>query len=137
MQDFTPILRRVSQLCESLETDAELREEIERAGFPSGNWENLAAAIRTGSADTLTALLDAVEDAAADAGLDGITHPHREYRPLPGSLPGPLPEFRTVSGWRCPHPRRCGRVYPTADASSVRRCAVTGDALTWISVDSG
>ncbi|MFB7270723.1 hypothetical protein [Streptomyces sp. NPDC056244] len=132
MQDLTPILRRVSQLCESLETDAELREEIERAGFPSNKWEDLAAAIRTGSADTLTALLDAVEDAAADAGLDGITHPHREYRPLEGQE-----GFRPVSGWRCPHPHRCGRVYPTADASSVRRCAVTGDALTWISVDSG
>ena len=131
MQDFTPILRRVSQLCESLETDAELREEIERAGFPSGNWEDLAAAIRTGSADMLTALLDAVEDAAADAGLDGITHPHREYRPLD------FDGFRPVSGWRCPHPHRCGRVHATDDASSVRRCAVTGDALTWISVDSG
>ncbi|MFI6897415.1 hypothetical protein ACIBM4_25215 [Streptomyces sp. NPDC050256] len=131
MQNFTPILRRVSQLCESLETDAELREEIERAGFPSGRWEDLAAAIRTGSADTLTALLDDVEDAAADAGLDGITHPHREYIPLDVS------GFGTVSGWRCPHLHRCGRVHPTSDATSVRRCAVTGDALTWISVDSG
>ncbi|HEY9328258.1 MAG TPA: hypothetical protein VIS09_08490 [Streptomyces sp.] len=131
MQNFTPILRRVSQLCESLETDAELREEIERAGFPSAGWADLAAAIRTGSADTLTALLDAVEDAAADAGLDGITHPHREYIPLDVS------GFGSVSGWRCPHLPRCGRVHPTADASPVRRCAVTGDALTWISVDSG
>lgn len=132
MQDFTPILRRVGQLCESLEADAELREEIERAGFPSGNWEDLAAAIRAGSADTLTVLLDAVEEAAADAGLDGITHPHREYRPLDEVLP-----IRKVSGWRCPHSHRCGRVHATADASPVRRCAVTGDALTWISVDSG
>ncbi|MGW7408391.1 hypothetical protein ACWGI9_32695 [Streptomyces sp. NPDC054833] len=133
MPDFTPILRRVSQLCESLESDAELREEIERAGFPSENWEELAAAIRAGSADALTELLDAVEDAAADAGLDGVTDPNREYKPLPCGLP----DIRTVSGWRCPHPHRCGRVYAAVDPSPIRRCAVTGDALTWISVESG
>ncbi|MFI5631891.1 hypothetical protein ACIA8E_21465 [Streptomyces sp. NPDC051664] len=137
MPDLTPILRRVSQLCESLESDADLREEIERAGFPSENWEELAAAIRAGSADALTDLLDAVEDAAADAGLDGVTGPNREYKPLPSDRPDGLGGFRTVSGWRCPHPYRCGRAYAAVDPSPIRRCAVTGDALTWISVESG
>lgn len=133
MQDPTPIRRRAGQLCQSLESDAELREEIELAGFPSHSWDELAAAIRTGSAATLAALLDAVEQAAAQAGLDGVTYPTREYRQLPGGLP----EFRTVSGWRCPHAQRCARVHPAANPSPVRNCAATGDELTWISVDSG
>jgi hypothetical protein len=133
MEDVTPILRRVGRLCESLESDAELRDEIEGAGFPSRGWEDLADAIRAGSAEALAKLLDAVEDAAAAAGLDGITYPNREFRPLPGDLP----EFRTISGWRCPHRHRCGRVHSATDSAGLRECAVTGDALTWISVDSG
>jgi len=131
MEDLTPVLRRVGQLCASLESDAELRDEIERAGFSSRNWADLADAIRIGSPDALTALLDAVEDAAVAAGLDGITYPTREFRPLSNGLP----RFQTISGWRCPHVHRCGRVYPTADSTGTRTCAVTGDALNWISVD--
>lgn len=133
MDDLTPALRRVGQLCAGLEADAGLRDDIERAGLPSGGWTDLADALRTGSVDALTALLDAVEDAAEAAGLDGVTYPTREYRPLPGGLPG----FQTVSGWRCPHARRCGRVHPTADAAATRTCAVTGDPLSWVSVDLG
>ena len=132
MQDPTPILRRVGQLCQSLESDAELREEIELNGFPRRSWDELTTAIRAGSVATLVALLDAIEQAAAKAGLDGVTYPTREYRQLPGGLP----EFRTVSGWRCPHAQRCGRAQPAADPSPIRSCAVTGDELTWISVDS-
>lgn len=100
MQDPTPIRRRAGQLCQSLESDAELREEIELAGFPSHSWDELAAAIRTGSAATLAALLDAVEQAAAQAGLDGVTYPTREYRQLPGGLP----EFRPSADGDAPTP---------------------------------
>jgi hypothetical protein len=133
MQDLTPILRRVGQLCASLESDAELRGEIESAGFAHWDWDHLADAIRTGSPHALTALLDAIEEAAVAAGLDGITYPTREFRPLPNGLP----EFRAVSGWRCPHPHRCGRVYSATDSTATHICAVTGDVLTRISVDSG
>jgi hypothetical protein len=133
MQDFTPVLRRIGQLCASLESDAELRDDIERAGFSNDGWADLAEAIRTGSPDAVAALLDAVENAAAKAGLDGVTYPTRDFHPLPDSSPG----FRTVSGWRCPHPRRCGRVHLAANPGDIRRCAVTGDTLTWISADSG
>jgi len=132
MPDLTLQLRRVGRLCASLESDAELRDEIERAGFASRGWTELADAIRTGSPRDLTALLDAIEDAAGAAGLDGITHPTREFRPLPNGLP----EFRAVTGWRCPHPHRCGRVELAAEPTDSHRCAVTGDSLTWISVDS-
>ena len=131
MENLTPVLRRIGQLCASLESDSELTEEIERAGFSSRGWADLADAIRTGSPDALTALLDAVEDAAAAAGLDGITYPTREFRPLPNGLP----DVPTVSGWRCPHAHRCGRVHPAADPSGTPTCAVTGDPLRRISVD--
>jgi hypothetical protein len=132
MRDSTPVLRRVGQLCASLESDAELRDTIEHAGFQRRGWNDLADAIRTGSPHKLTILLDAVEEAAAKAGLDGVTYPTREFRPIPSG-----PGVRTISGWRCPHAHQCGRVHPSTDPTGIRRCAVTGDALAWISVDSG
>lgn len=131
MADPTLELRRVGRLCASLESDAELKDEIERGGFPGRGWTELADAIRAGSSRELTALLDAIEDAAGAAGLDGVTHPTREFRPLPGNG-----RVREITGLRCPHPRRCGRVEPAAEPDGSRRCAVTGDPLAWISVDS-
>ncbi|MFG3200405.1 hypothetical protein [Streptomyces sp. NPDC048192] len=132
MEDLTAVLRRVGLLCANLESDAELRDTIECAGFTGRGWADLADAIRTGSPDALRTLLDAVEDAAEAAGLDGITYPKREFRPLPNVSPAGI---RTVSGWRCPHAHRCGRVHSTADPTDTRTCAVTGDPLAWISVD--
>jgi len=132
MEDLTPVLRRVGQLCATLESDAELRDELELAGFPGEGWDKLAEAVQAGAPQPVLALLDAVEAAAAAAGVDGVTHPTREFRPLPGGLP----EFRTITGWRCPHVHRCGRVHPATDPSDVQTCAVTGDPLTWISLDS-
>jgi hypothetical protein len=131
MTDLTPVLRRVRELCAGLESDAELRADIERAGFPHRGWAQLAEAIRAGSADALTALLDAVEDAATATGLDSITYPTREYRPLSNGWP----QFSTVSGWRCPHAHRCGRVEPATESTEPRRCAVTGEPLAWVSVE--
>ncbi|SEP46978.1 hypothetical protein [Amycolatopsis saalfeldensis] len=129
MPDLTPQLRRVGRLCASLESDDELRAEIERGGFPGRGWAELADAIRAGSPRELTTLLDAIEEAAGEADLDGVTDPTREFRPLPN---GSAPVVRAVTGWRCPLPHRCGRV----ELAGSPRCAVTGDALTWISVDS-
>lgn len=132
MEDLTPVLRRVGQLCVTLESDTELRDELELAGFPDEGWDELAEAVKAGSSQQMIALLDAVEGAAVAAGVDGVTHPTREFRPLPGGLP----EFRAITGWRCPHTHRCGRVHPATDSGDVQTCAVTGDPLTWISVDS-
>jgi hypothetical protein len=132
MQDATPVLRRCGQLCASLDSDTELRDELEHAGFSGRHWDELADAIRTGSPHAMSALLDQAEQAAAAAGIDGVTYPTREYR----SLPNDPPEYRTISGWRCPHQNRCGRVQPSDDPADVQRCAITGDTLTWISVDS-
>jgi hypothetical protein len=133
MQDLTAVLRRAGQLCASLVSDAELKRVLDQAGFNARNWAKLSHAITTGSVQQLTALLDAVEEAAANAGLDGVTYPTREFRPLPPGLPG----VRTISGWRCPHAHRCGRAHPAADQRDAPRCAVTGDTLSWFSVDSG
>jgi hypothetical protein len=136
MPDLTPQLRRVGRLCASLESDTNLRTEIEGAGFPSRGWAELAYAIRAGSPHGLAAVLDAIEEAAGEAGLDGVTDPTREFRPLPNGVPPSVPGFRTVTGWRCPQLHRCGRVELAAEPTGSPRCAVTGDSLTWISVDS-
>ncbi|WP_329072447.1 hypothetical protein [Amycolatopsis sp. NBC_01480] len=128
MPDLTPQLRRVGVLCAGLESDPGLRAEIESGGFPGRGWAELADAIRAGAPRELAALLDAIDEAAGETGLDGVTDPTREFRPLPDGGPG----VRTVTGWRCPQPHRCGRV----ELEGSPQCAVTGDALAWISVDS-
>jgi hypothetical protein len=125
-------LRRVTRLCSGLDVDATLRDELRRAGFSKRNWARLVDAVRRGESGSLLPLLDAVEAAATAAGLDGVTVATRQYQPLPGNSPG----VRTVSGWRCPHPRRCERVAAGADPGDPPRCALTNDPLAWVSVTS-
>lgn len=132
MQDIALALRRVTRLCTGLGSDATLRDELLRAGFSKRDWTRLVDAVRRGESDSLIPLLDAVEDAATAAGLDGVTVTTRQYQPLPGNSPG----VRTVSGWRCPHPRRCERLHAGADPSDAPRCGLTGDSLAWVSVTS-
>ena len=99
--------------------------------LPDDTWARIAEAVRRGAADELIELLRELDDAAANAGLDGVTDTTREYRSPPGS-PGP----RTVSGWRCPHTTPCGRAEVGADPRIERRCELTGDPLAWASVTS-
>jgi hypothetical protein len=132
VQDLPMVLRRVARLCTSLAKNESLRHELQQAGFPAEEWESLADAIHdTADSQRLTPLLDAIEDAAAKTGLDGLTSPVRQFEPLPAPSSG----YRTVSGWRCPHPRRCGRV--DLDAKVAPVCALTQDPLTQVTVTSG
>jgi hypothetical protein len=128
-----PVLRRIAQLCANLKADSTLRAELRNSGVSERDWMRLAEAMRRGELGNVIPMLDAVESAAAAAGIDGVTFPTRQYQPLPGSSPG----FRTVSGWRCPHTLPCGRVGVGADRRTERWCALTGDRLAWASVASG
>jgi hypothetical protein len=129
----TAVQRRVAQLCASLESDAELRGEIERGGFSGRQWQELADEIRGGSAANLAVQLNAVETAAVSVGLDGVTSSTRAYSPLERGGHG----FIEVTGWLCPHRQSCGRAELAAVPADTRRCALTGDPMTWASVTSG
>jgi hypothetical protein len=132
--DLSIVLRRITRLCSSLDQHPDLRAELQNAGFPAGEWESLAEVIREGpDVQRLIPLLDAVEDAAIKAGLDGLTTPVRQFQPPPSPSSG----YRTVGGWRCPHARRCGRVITDADPKVVPVCALTRDSLTLVTVTAG
>lgn len=133
MQDIPSTLRRIRRLCAGLETDPTLREFLTESGVSDDVWARVIDAVRRGDSGTLLPLLDEIDCAAASAGLDGVTGTTREYRPLPASSP----PVRTVSGWRCPHERPCGRAEVGADPQVERRCELTGDPLVWASVTSG
>jgi len=133
VQDIHPAIRRIGRLCVSLEADPTLRGLLTESGVSGSTWARIVEAVRQGESDKLIPLLEELEDAAANASLDGVTGMTREYQPLPGSSPG----LRTVSGWRCPHMQPCGRAEVGADPRIERRCELTGDPLAWASVTSG
>jgi hypothetical protein len=133
VQDIPLAIRRTGRLCANLQADPTLRGVLTESGVSDSTWARIVEAVRQGESDKLIPLLDELEDAAANASLDGITGTMREYRPLPASSPG----LRTVSGWRCPHARPCGRAEVGADPRIERRCELTGDPLAWASVTSG
>ena len=133
MRDIPPVIRRIGGLCAKLEADSDLRNVLDESGISHDYWARLVEAVRQGETETLPALLDELEEAAAGAGLDGVTIETREYKPLPDSSPG----VRTVTGWRCPHTEPCGRAEVGADQRIERRCGLTGDPLAWAGVTSG
>jgi hypothetical protein len=139
VQDIPPAIRRTGRLCANLEADPTLRELLTESGLSDSTWARIAEAVRQGESDKLIPLLGELEDAAASAGLDGVTGTTREYQPLPTPVPGSISGLgmRTVSGWRCPHARPCGRAEVGADSRIERRCELTGDPLAWASVTSG
>jgi len=126
-------VERVGHLCLNLANDPSLRSALAGAGLDSTQWETLVDAVRHGAGSAeLTPVLDAVEDAAAAAGVDGVTTGDRRFEPLPDASPG----FRATRGWRCPHPDPCGHVR----ISRVRAapvCPLTTDPLTLVKVVSG
>src|SRR5262249_33381654 len=63
VDDLSPVQRRTADLCTSLEADRTLRAELEQGGFPAERWAALGAAVRTGTSDEVTVLLDALEEA--------------------------------------------------------------------------
>jgi hypothetical protein len=124
---------RVGRLCLSLVRDRFLRVVLTEAGVTTAQWESLAEAVRSGAGpETLAPLLDALEETAAAAGVDGITTGGRSFQPLPDAAVG----FRTVRGWRCPHPHPCDRVQLSRDRAALL-CPLTADPLTPVRVVSG
>ncbi|GGM94608.1 hypothetical protein GCM10011609_35110 [Lentzea pudingi] len=116
---------RVGRLCRNLGDDPDLRRALQ----PGDALNQLADAVKRGAdTDALTALLDAVEDVAASAGIDGVTTGDRQYEALPDV------SVRTVRGWRCPHTHPCDRV-ETGRRTPV--CALTSDELAPVKVISG
>ncbi|KUJ33576.1 hypothetical protein ADL25_44685 [Streptomyces sp. NRRL F-5122] len=112
--------------------DPGLQAVLHGAGFTRTQWESLVGAVRDGGDPALlTELLDAVEEAAAAVGVDGITSTDRQFQPLPDVTAG----VRTAHVWRCPHPRPCGRFEPGSTATPV--CPLTQDPLTPVTVISG
>lgn len=124
---------RIAALCVHLDREPQLREALDDGGLTASRWEEIVGAVRAGAAlEVLAPLLDAVDDAAAAAGLDGVTSGPRRFEPLPDGTAG----FRAVHGWRCPHPRPCGRGEP-ARGDQQPACAVTGDPLQPVRIVSG
>ncbi|GAA1895250.1 hypothetical protein GCM10009753_25200 [Streptantibioticus ferralitis] len=125
-------LERVEQLCLSMASDPSLQAALHDAGFNRTQWELLVGAVRHGSdPEALTPLLDAIEEAAAALGVDGLTTTDRQFQPLPDATAG----VRTTHRWRCPHPRPCSRVEPGSSTTPV--CPLTQDPLTPVTVVSG
>jgi hypothetical protein len=100
-------------------------------GITTERWQALAAAVSAGDESATVVVLDELEHAAAEAGVDGLTVGHtRQYRQLPGSGSAPV----AVAGWsQCPHARPCSRVHRTGHTTSPV-CAISGDAFTPVSV---
>jgi hypothetical protein len=121
---------RLAVLCGQLDLDAQVREALAEGGLSPAQWDELVAAVRAGTASD--ELLDTVEEAAQAAGLDGVTTGTRQFEPLPGGTAG----FRAVPGWRCPHPRPCGRGV-SRHGQDPPACALTGDPLSPVRVVSG
>jgi hypothetical protein len=123
----------VGRLCENLARDPSLRllldtDEAVRL------WTQLAGALLEGVAPALVRdLLASLDATAAAAGVDGLASTDRQYQPLPSGVGG----FPTAAAWRCPHPRRCGRVQAVERDAQPPVCALTGDPLAWITVHTG
>jgi hypothetical protein len=126
------VMDRVGWLCRSLARDPGLRSVLDDAGVPARLWDTLVDAVRDGPGpETLTAL-DAMEDAAAAAGIDGITSGTRRFQALPDAAPG----FRTARAWRCPHAHPCGRV-EVGPLTATPACSLTAEPLVPVKVVSG
>ncbi|MGP3962748.1 hypothetical protein ACTWPT_42825 [Nonomuraea sp. 3N208] len=123
---------RVAILCAHLDHDPGVRKALDEGGLPAARWDELIGAVRVGAAlDALAPLLDAMDAAAAAAGLDGVTTGTRRFEPLPAAVAG----VREVHAWRCPHARPCGRVEPGGDGRPPV-CALTTDPLAAVKVIS-
>jgi hypothetical protein len=130
VQNTSPAIRQIGRLCARLEADSSLRNLLEEADLSVDFWARITEAVRQGEINELTSLLEELEDGAAAAGLDGITVETRAYKGFP-----PVPSV-TVPGWRCPHPRPCGRAEVGAGRGTERRCELTGDLVKWVRVTS-
>ncbi|MFE1442609.1 hypothetical protein [Streptomyces sp. NPDC058739] len=119
------IAERLARLCPQSDGDA-LRDRAERYGVGEA-LERVRAAIRSGDRGaSLTADLDALDEAFARHGIDGLTIGARVFQELRGGSAHPA-----VTLWGCPSPSGCSRLEPQEGERSVTapRCGLAGTAL--------
>lgn len=117
------VAERIEQLCRICE-DAEFNGLLHEAGAEA-LLGRILSAVHAGASGTLTveADLDALDDAFAAVGVDGLTTSVRAYQKL---------EFDTghprIQAWVCPL-KACSRSEPVPDAQSAPRCSVAAAPL--------
>jgi hypothetical protein len=121
----TDLADRIGRLCVELGR-GELAGIIGQAGAQP-LLERLVRMLTAETADPaeVAAALDALDEAAARAGIDGLTTGSRAYRPV--TWPVGAPQY----GWVCPQ-RRCGRAETEPSDGDDYVCAITGAPLTRI-----
>jgi len=124
---------RVNRLCRSVGDDPTLPATLVDAGMTAEQWTSIITAVRNGAAPReLAALLDLVDQAGAEVGVDGVTTGGRLFQPIPDAAAG----FRTTHAWRCPHPHPCDHLQ-LGHQSTPPVCPLTGDTLNLVTVVSG
>ncbi|MER6430729.1 hypothetical protein ABT272_23755, partial [Streptomyces sp900105245] len=121
------IAERLARLCAQAGDDG-LRERAERYGVGEA-LTRLGQAARAGSRTAaVTADLDALDDAFARHGIDGLTVGPRGFEPLRGGRAHPV-----VTVWGCPAEASCSRLEPQERQRGSRTpppaCALTGTPL--------
>ncbi|MBM7093697.1 hypothetical protein ABZ606_10485 [Streptomyces sp. NPDC012461] len=100
------VAERLARLCMQAGDDG-LRLSAERFGV-AGELARLVAAARAGTrGPSVTADLDALDDAFARHGIDGLTLGDRAFEPLRGGRSRPV-----VTVWACPAGIACSRLEP-------------------------
>ncbi|MFJ3714844.1 hypothetical protein [Streptomyces sp. NPDC090057] len=121
------IAERLARLCVQA-GDGGLRERAERYGV-GGALTRLGEAARSGSrAPEVAEDLDALDDAFARHGIDGLTVGPRALPPLRGGRAHPV-----VTVWGCPAGAACSRLEPQERRDGARTpppsCGLTGVPL--------
>lgn len=121
------VAERLARLCAQA-GDGGLRERAGRFGA-GAEWDRVCAAVRSGAlGPEVAADLDALDDAFARHGVDGLTTGGRGYEPLRGGRSRPV-----VTVWACPADRACARLEPQegrwARLRPAPRCGLTGSPL--------
>ncbi|MGW6293349.1 hypothetical protein [Streptomyces sp. NPDC055058] len=121
------VAERLARLCTQAGDDG-LRRSAERFGV-GGELTRLVAAARSGArGPSVTADLDALDDAFARHGIDGLTLVDRTFEPLRGGRPRPV-----VTVWACPAEVACSRLEPREPGRRGRdappRCGLAGTPL--------
>jgi hypothetical protein len=122
----TELADRIRRLCVELGR-GELAGIIRHAGAEP-LLERLLRMLAAEKADPaeVAAILDTLDEAAVQAGIDGLTTGTRGYRPV--TWPVGAPQY----GWVCPQ-RRCSRAETeSANGGDTLVCAITGAPLTRI-----
>jgi hypothetical protein len=120
------VAERLGRLCPQAAGEA-LEARARRYGAGAA-LERLAAAVRSGATGApVTAELDALDDAFARNGIDGLTRGDRGYEAVRGA-----PGHPVVTVWACPAPRPCTRLEPREPdgPAGTPLCSLTGDPLT-------